>query len=163
MRQSSSDKEHNLSLRLVLFFPFPLLFSWLSTYLFIDREMQETIPLQFPGCFSVFFTRNTLRKNLFLLNDCEALAKRERCKLQAPIYKACILAWMSHLTCEWTYHFSHTWRNIVRSSDWPELICVWKIYIIKLNSHLCEQLYVCFVFPIQTTWCSLGNLLYVFP
>ena len=148
MRQSSSDKEHNLSLRLVLFFPFPLLFSWLSTYLFIDREIQETIPLRFPWCFSVFFTRNTLR---------------ERCKLRAPIYKAWILARMSHLTCDWTYHFSHTWRNIVRSSDWPELICVWMIYIIRLNSHLCEQLYVCFVFPIQTTWCSLGNLLYVFP
>ena len=60
MRQSSSGKEHNLSLRLVLFFPFPLLFSWLSAYLFIDREIQEAIPLQFPGCFSVF-----LREILF--------------------------------------------------------------------------------------------------
>ena len=78
---------------------------------------------------------------------------------------------MSHtsVTCDWTYHFSHTWRNIVCSPDLPELICVWKtcdivfwwvflsIYLIKLYSHLCEQLYVCFVFPIQTTWCSLGN------
>ena len=130
MRQSSSGKEHNLSLRLVLFSPFPLLFSWLSAYLFIDREIQETIPLQFPGCFSVFFTWNTLRENLFLLNVCEALAKRERCKLQAPIYKAWILARMLHtsVTCAWTYHFSHTWRNIVRSSDWPELICVWEIF-----------------------------------
>ena len=123
--------------------------------------------------FFSFFTRNTLRENLFLLNVCQALAKRERCKLQAPIYKAWILARMLHtsVTCDWLYHFSHTWRNIVCSPDLPELICVWKTcdivfwwvflstYIIKLYSHLCEQIYVCFVFPIQTTWFSLGNLL----
>ena len=149
MRQSSSDKEHNLSLRLVLFFPFPLLFSWLSTYLFIDREMQETIPLQFPGCFSVFFTRNTLRKNLFLLNDCEALAKRERCKLQAPIYKAWSLAPMS-CTPPWLViglsFFSHVRKH--RSLLWLarthlRMRNLWwvflSMYIIKLYSHLCEQ------------------------
>ena len=38
-------KKHNLSLRLVLFFPIPLLFNRLPTTLFIDREIHETIPL----------------------------------------------------------------------------------------------------------------------
>ena len=29
-------------------------FTWLSTSLFIDREIHKTIPPQFPRCFSVF-------------------------------------------------------------------------------------------------------------
>ena len=178
MRQSSSGKEHNLSLRLVLFFPFPLLFSWLSTYLFIDREIQETIPLQFPGCFSVFL-QEILFEKFFSCWMSAKISQSETTASCKRLYKRpeFHLVRMSHtsVTCDWTYHFSHTWRNIVCSPDLPELICVWKtcdivfwwvflsMYIIKLYSHLCEQLYVCFVFPIQTTWCSLGNLLYVFP
>ena len=38
-------KKHNLSLRLVLFSPIPLLFSLLPIILFIEREIHETLPL----------------------------------------------------------------------------------------------------------------------
>ena len=42
--------------------------------------------------------------------------------------KAEILARNSHtfVASDWTYHFSHMWKNIVRDSDWLELICVSK-------------------------------------
>ena len=163
MRQSSSDKVHNLSLRLVLFFPFRLLLSWLSTYLFIDREIRETIPLQFPGCFSVFLREILFEKTFSCwmsakLSQSESAASCKGLYIRPEFWREC-----------------HTWlvigRNIFltrEETSFAPLIgqnsfCVWKIYIIKLNSHLCEQLYVCFVFPIQTTWFSLGNLLYVFP
>ena len=95
MRQSSSDKEHNLSLRLVLFFPFPLLFSWLSTYLFIDREIQETIPLQFPGCFSVFFLREILFEKTFScwmsakLSQSESAASCKRLYIRPEFWREC--------------------------------------------------------------------------
>ena len=66
-RQSSSDKKHNLSWHLVLFFSFCCFFSHFPTVFFIDSKTNETIPLQFPRCFSLFlrekhFEKNTLRK-----------------------------------------------------------------------------------------------------
>ena len=64
------DKQHKLSLRLALF-PLPLLFCRLSTVFFIDSETNETIPLQFPRCFSFFYEENFSRKT-FSLNVCEA-------------------------------------------------------------------------------------------
>ena len=54
-------------------FPLPLLFSRLSTILFIDREIHETIPLQCRTCFSLFYEKNVSRKT-FLDDVCEALA-----------------------------------------------------------------------------------------
>ena len=37
-----------------------------------------------------------------------------------PLFKAGILVRNSHtsVTSDWTYHFSHTWKNIVCHSDW---------------------------------------------
>ena len=52
-RQSSSDKNRNKSLRLVLFIPV-YLFRRLSTVFFIDSETNETIPLHFRNFFSLF-------------------------------------------------------------------------------------------------------------
>ena len=93
------------------------------------------------------------RKKLYLIVfsrgiSAKQLAKRGRCKLQEP-KKAGILARNSHTSVafDWTYHFSHNWKkdlsrlwldvsvffsrvkNIVRSSDWLELICVWRFFI----------------------------------
>ena len=176
MRQSSSDKEHNLSLRLVLFFPFPLLFSWLSAYLVIDREIQETIPLQFPGCFSVFL-REILFEKFFscwmsakisqseTTASCKRLYKRPEfwCECHTPLWL--VIGRIIFLTREETSFAPLICQNSF-AYEKPATFFWWvflSMYIIKLYSHLCEQLYVCFVFPIQTTWCSLGNLLYVFP
>ena len=52
-RQSSSDKKHNISLRLVLFFPFAVVLPALYSF-FIDSETNERFPLQSPRCFSLF-------------------------------------------------------------------------------------------------------------
>ena len=69
----TSFKKHNLcTSRAVL--PLPLLFSRLSTILFIDREIHETIPLQCRRCFSLFYEKNF---------SCWMSAKHWCCKLQA--------------------------------------------------------------------------------
>ena len=66
-RQSSSDKKHNKSLRLVLFipfrYPFPLLlFAGSLPYFFIDSETNETIPLHFRNVFHFFSEKNSVSK-----------------------------------------------------------------------------------------------------
>ena len=66
---------YNLSLRLILFFPFPL---------FIDSEIYETIYSNFRDA-SHFPKRRTLGENLFSLNICEVTSKQRRCKPQSPI------------------------------------------------------------------------------
>ena len=63
--------------------------------------------------FFIFLRRKTLWEKLFSSNVCKAgLSKLEE--------KAGILARNSHtsLASDWTYHFSHMWKNIVRDSDW---------------------------------------------
>ena len=45
------------------------------------------------------------------------------------VWKAGILARNSHtsVTSDWTYHFSHAWKNIVRDPDWTyHFFHVWK-------------------------------------
>ena len=140
-RQSSSDKKHNKSLRLVLFipfrYPFPLLlFAGSLPYFFIDSETNETIPLHFRNVFHFFSEKNSWVK-LFSLNVCEAA-------LQAAIKGGNFGAKLPHLCCFWLdvsffsqvkKYRSRFWlevsffsrvKNIVRSSDWLELICVRK-------------------------------------
>ena len=144
MRQSSSGKEHNLSLRLVLFFPFPLLFSWLSAYLFIEREIQEAIPLQFPGCFSVFLREILFEKTFSCwmsakLSQSESAASCKRLYIRPEFWRECYtpLRWLdvsffSHLK----KHRSLLWlaRTHLRMRNlwWVFL----SMYIIKLYSHL---------------------------
>ena len=65
-RQSSSDKKHNKSLRLVLFFPFRRLFRRLSTVFFIDSETNETIPLHLRNVFYFFREKNSLSKTFLV-------------------------------------------------------------------------------------------------
>ena len=118
-RQSGSDKKHNKSLRLVLFFPFRCCFA--GSLPFSSSTVKQTkLFHSISEMFFTFLARKTLWVKLFSLNVCEAA-------LQAAI-KAGILARNSHtsVASDWTYHFSHTWKNIVLSSDWLELICVRK-------------------------------------
>ena len=68
-RQSSSDKKHNKSLRLVLFIPFRCCFAGSLPYFFIDSETNETIPLHFRNVFHFFSEKNSLSKT-FLVDKC---------------------------------------------------------------------------------------------
>ena len=67
-RQSSFDKNHNKSLRLVLFIPFCCCFTGslpfsLSTF---DSETNETIPLHFRNVFHFFSEKNSLSKTFLV-------------------------------------------------------------------------------------------------
>ena len=97
-------------------FSLTLLFSQLSTILFIDREYTKLFASNFWGVCH-FSTRKTLQEKLFLLHVCKALTKQGHCKLQVP--KAGTLVRNSHtsVTSNRTYHFSYTWKNIVHNSD----------------------------------------------
>ena len=134
---------YNLSLRLILFFPLPL---------FIDSEIYETIHSNFREA-SHFPKRRTLGENLFSLNICEVTSKQRRCKPQAPIKGGNFGAKLTHLCgflseasflsrvknnhtrfilgvsffvcfCFCFRFFISRVKNVVRYSDWLELICV---------------------------------------
>ena len=51
----------NFSLRLVLFFHSAIVL--LALYSFLHRQTNETIPLQFPRCFSFFVREKLFEKN----------------------------------------------------------------------------------------------------
>ena len=132
---------YNLSLRLILFFPLPL---------FIDSEIYETTHSNFRYA-SPFPKRRALGENLFSLNICEVTSKQRRCKPQSP-KKAGILVrnslisgflsdasflsrvknnrtrfWLdvSFFVCFcFCFCFFSRVKNVVRYSDWLELICV---------------------------------------
>ena len=57
---------------LIMFFPLPLLSCGLSTIFFIDSEIYETIPFQFPGCFSLLFEKNSRNTSSSKWNAYEA-------------------------------------------------------------------------------------------
>ena len=64
-RQSSSDKKHNKSLPLVLFFPFRCCFAG-SLPFSLSTVKQTTIPLHFRNVFHFFSEKNSLSK-IFLV------------------------------------------------------------------------------------------------
>ena len=122
-RQSSSDKEHNKSLRLVLFIPFRCCFPG-SLPFSLSTVKQTKLFYSISEMFFTFLAWNTLwvLKKLFSLNVCEAA-------LQAAIKGGNFGAKLSHtsVASDWTCHFSHTWKNIVRHSDWTyHFFHVWK-------------------------------------
>ena len=129
-RQSSSDKKHNKSLRLVLFIPFRCCFPG-SLPFSLSTVKQTKLFYSISEIFFTFLARNTLwvLKKLFSLNVCEAA-------LQAEIKGGNFCAKLPHLCCFWldVSFFSHVkkhrsrfWldvsffsrvKTIVRSSDW---------------------------------------------
>ena len=91
-------------------FPFPLLFRRLSTVFFIDSETNETIPLHFQNVFHFFSEKNSLSKTILV--EClrsGAVSCNKRWEFWRETHT---------VASDWTYHFSHTWKNIVRDSDW---------------------------------------------
>ena len=118
-RQSSSDKKYKLSFNTSgSVFSLPLLFCRLSTVFFIDSETNESIPTQFPKCFSLFLRQKPFEKTFLV--EClrnGAVRGAASCK---RLLKAGILARSSQtpVASDWMYRFAHTWKNIVRDSYW---------------------------------------------
>ena len=124
-RQSRSDKKHNLSLRLDLFYPF---------------RCSRLFHSNFWDVFQFFLQEKRLEKNLS-----RWMSAKRRCRLQVPIKGWNFGAKLTHLCGFWldvsffspvkkhrsrfllnvSFFFSPV-KTIVRSSDWLELICVWK-------------------------------------
>ena len=118
-RQSSSDKKNNNSLRLVLFIPFRCCFAGSLPFSVTRVKQTKLFHFIFEMSFT-FLARKTLWLKLFSLNVCEAL-------LHAAVKGGNFgVKLTTSVASDWTYHFSHTWKNIVRDSDWQELISVRK-------------------------------------
>ena len=111
--QNSSPKKYKYKLILQLFcfspsaIVLPALFNFLALAIsekFFTFQRQKKIPEEAFICWM----------------SAKQLAKRGRCKLQAPIKGGNFDAKLAHF-CQWlfdcTYHFSLTWKNIVRDSD----------------------------------------------
>ena len=137
-RQSSSDKKHNKSLRLVLFISFRCCFAG-SLPFSLSTVRQTKLFHSISEMFFTFLARKTLYlSKTFSLNVCEAA-------LQAAIKGGNFGAKHTHLCGFWLdvsffahvkKHRSRFWldvsffsrvKTIVRSSDWLELICVQKV------------------------------------
>ena len=104
-RQSSSDTKHNKNLRLVLFIPFRCCFAGSLRPFPLSTVKQRELFHPISEMFFTFLARKTLWAKLFSLIVCEV---------------AGILGRNSHtsVASDWTYHFSHKWKNIVPDSDW---------------------------------------------
>jgi len=137
-RQSSSDKKHNLNLRLVLFFPIRCRFA--GSLQFPHRQWNKR---NYSTTISEMFL-TFLREKRFSLNACEA-APQGALQMQAPIKGGNFGAKLTLLCGFWldesffsyvekhrlrfllevSFFFSSV-KTVVRSSDWLKLICVWK-------------------------------------
>ena len=113
-RQSSSDKKHNLSLRVFLFSPFHCCFAGsLQFSLSINKRNY------FTSISEMFYT--FLREKLFEKNFSRwiwILTRDSR----------------TSMASDWTCNFSHTWKNIVRDFHWTyHCFHVWKSSFAPLN------------------------------
>ena len=135
-RQSSFDKKHNKSLRHVLFIPFCCCFT--GSLPFSLSTVKQTKLFHISEMFFTFLARKTLYLSKTLLVKC-VRSRAASCNKRREFW----CETQTSVTFDWTYHFSHTWKNIVRdsdwtyhffsrvktivrSSDWLELICVQK-------------------------------------
>ena len=113
-RQSSFRKKHNLTLRLVLFFPFCCCFAGSQQFSSSTARQTKLFNSNLRDVFHFFYKKNTWRKTI--LFEC---LRRLRCKLLEPLKGGNFGAKLTHRCGFWlTYHFSHTWKNVVRDSYW---------------------------------------------
>ena len=112
-RQSSSDKKHNISLRLVLFFHFRCCFAG-SPQFSLSTVKQTKLFHSISEMFFTFLARKTLWVKLFSLNVCEAA-------LQAAIKGGNFGAKLTHLCGFWldVSFFSHVKKH--RSRFWLDV------------------------------------------
>ena len=112
-QQSSSDKKHNKSLRLVLFIPFRCCFAG-SLAFSLSTVKQTKLFHSISEMFFTFLGRKTLRVKLFSLNVCEAA-------LPAVIKGRNFGAKLTHLCGFWldVSFFSHVKKH--RSGFWLDV------------------------------------------
>ena len=142
---NSSDKKYKLTSRSV--FSPSMLFCRLSSIFFIDSEICKTIPVQFPRCFTLFYEKDPTLSGIFFWISAKQLANYKAGALQTASTQnggnfgvnphACgfwlDVSFFSHvkkktfaiLMGRIVSFFRHV-KSIVRSSEWLELICVWK-------------------------------------
>ena len=135
-RQSSSDKKHNKSLRLVLFFPFRCCFAG-SLPFSLSTVKQTKLFHSISQMFFTFFSDKNALSKTFLVECVRSSAascnNRREFLRETPHLCGFWLdvSFFSHLK----KHRSRFWldvsflsrvKTIVRSSDWLELICVRK-------------------------------------
>ena len=132
------DKQHKLSLRLVLFFPLRCCFAGSLQSSSLTVKQTKLFHSNFRDVFH-FFTRKTLREKLS-----RRMSAKRRCKLQASIKDGNFGAKLTHFCAFWldVSFFSHVKKHrsrffldvsffssvktVVYFFDWLELICVWK-------------------------------------
>ena len=132
----SSDKKHNKSLRLVLFFPFRSCFAGSLPFSLSTVKQNKTIPLHFRNVFHFFSEKNSLSKTFLVecVRSSAASCNKRRefwRETHTPLWL--LIGRIIFLTREKTSFailigriiFSRV-KTIVRSSDWLELICVRK-------------------------------------
>ena len=133
-QQSSSDKKHNKSLRLVLFIPFRCCFAG-SLPFSLSTVKQTKLFHSISEMFFIFLARKTLRVKLFSRSGAASRNKRREFwrEIHTPLWP--LIGRIFFLTREKKKKRSRFWldvsffsrvKTIVRSSDWLELICVRK-------------------------------------
>ena len=134
-RHSSPDKKHNLSLRLVLFFPFLCCFA--GSIQSSTAKQMKLFNSNFQDVFYFFYEKNTPRK-LFLF-EClrsalQTASAYERREFWAKLTHLCDfwldVSFFSHVKKHRSrflldLSFFSRVKTIARSSDWLELICLW--------------------------------------
>ena len=136
-KQSGSDKKHNISLRLVLFFPFRCCFAGSSQFS-LSKVKQTKLFHSISEMFFTFLVRKNSLSKTFLVECVRSGAQ------QAARKGGNFGATLTHLWGFWLdvsffshlkKHHSRFWldvsyflrvKAIVHSSDWLELICVSK-------------------------------------
>ena len=141
-RQSSSDKKHNLSWHLVLFFSFCCFFPTSLQFFSSTAKQTKLFHSNFQDVFHFFYEKNTLRKtlweNLFLSNVCEVL-----CKLQVPIKGRNFGAKLTHLCGFWLdVSFFSRVKTIICFFDWLELTYDTAFWSVFLSMYINEAIYV---------------------
>ena len=123
-RQSSSDKKHYVLF--CFFFTFRCC-SAESLQFSSSTVKHETIPLQFARCFSLFYKKNSSRKTFLV--ECLRSSSFSKGAASCKHQKRREFRRKTHTTVasDWTYHFSHMWKNTFCDSDWTyHFFYVWK-------------------------------------
>ena len=136
-RQSSSDKKHNISLRLVLFFPFRSCFAG-SPQFSLSTVKQTKLFHSISEMFFTFLVRKNSLSKTFLVECVRSGAQQAARKggnFGATLTHLCgfclDVSFFSHLKKHrWWFWLDVSYflrvKAIVHSSDWLELICVSK-------------------------------------
>ena len=129
-RQISSDKKQNLSLCLILFFPFRCCFASSLQFSSLTVKQRKLFHSNFWDVFHFFYKKNSSRKT-FLVDCLRSAAAWSTAKLQGPIKGRNFGEKLTHQDLWFLIKpiIFRTWKNIVRDSQyWTyHFFDVWKL------------------------------------